>query len=1075
MSKPKADVASPKICKAERHAKPGKNQVPRHLAEKSSTSGASKSEDLQQLKSLYHQQQFTELVAQAQPMLKDSPHDIGLINLLGAAYLSLGKTVEGIECYQRLLAIHPEHAEARNNLGTGYLALGDNDQAQQCFETAIKLQPDYAAAYDNLGKLFKQQRKHEMALQSFQKVAALKPDYPNIYLELGTLYAEMGRHQEALAKFEQALLHSKNKSAVLNSMGLARRAEKNIPGAIEAFQQAIQQSPSYADPHNNLGNLLLELGRKEEAIACFNQALAHSPDSARIWNNLARATAQSHDFICALQHYTKALEIEPENPLIRSNRGQLLVELGRTEEGMKDLEHALEHYPDTYEAVHNLALCHSVSGNQQQAEAWYGRALKLRPENADEHRLYSLIHRYSAGDPHIAEMEQRLAVADHTNRMHLAFALSKAYEDTGDTDRSFDLLHTANSLRRNLSPYHHQASLSEFDKVKRSFRHSYTPLSCEDSSQRPIFIVGMPRSGTTLVEQILSSHSSVLGAGELTAMSQAVEPILTNVFGEPEAPIKPELFQELRDRYFELVRKRGTTSCRFTDKMPGNFQYIGFILNAIPEAKIVHTMRDPMAVGWSIYKQYFVGSGNSYAYDLKDIAHFYHLYLDWMALWGELYGDAIYSINYERLTEHQEEESQKLLAFCGLEWEPQCLEFHKNKRTVQTASQAQVRKGMYQGSSDAWRRFEKHLQPLKKALEQEVSITNGEAAESSKQPLIIQPSSKNALDVVQTVKPVFERHGARYENVEFRNDAYGMGIYPVDQNLPFRIFVPEAILLPLDELKPNGENPELRAYQMSEELRHAWADLVGLFVKPHKIVQLKDFIAEFVKLPTDVKNLLSGFLALCVMPDLSTTRLTSMLFQARTLRVGGKSQLLPLLDFANHSEQGTRFKTDRLGVQIEGKTDEEVTVTYNKGDVWTYLQTYHFLAESSHCYGITMSVRLPGLPAIAIEREFMSLSPTQKDLSKQIPALVQKGDSWQLSHVMMGNRKQPHAPKQWFKEALQGSPFEVRADELWANIRHHNLREIARLICLLDEHQVPLDHLVRKAALQYLDVMAFVT
>jgi len=222
----------------------------------------------------------------------------------------------------------------------------------------------------------------------------------------------------------------------------------------------------------------------------------------------------------------------------------------------------------------------------------------------------------------------------------------------------------------------------------------------------------MPRSGTSLVEQILASHSKVHGAGELSTMDNLVSPIL----GQDEGQLTRLEISRVRDGYLDALTALQVPEKIITDKMPLNFRWIGFIKFALPEAKIIHLSRDPRATCWSIYKRDFSLKGNGYAYDLGDLAEFYKLYMALMSFWRERFPDTIYDLCYEDMTENQEEETRKILEFCNLEWEPQCLDFHKTNRIVHTASAAQVREKMYQGSSDAWREFEAYLQPLIKGL-----------------------------------------------------------------------------------------------------------------------------------------------------------------------------------------------------------------------------------------------------------------------------------------------------------------------------------------------------------------------
>ena len=227
----------------------------------------------------------------------------------------------------------------------------------------------------------------------------------------------------------------------------------------------------------------------------------------------------------------------------------------------------------------------------------------------------------------------------------------------------------------------------------------------------PIFVLGMPRSGTTLVEQVLASHSRVFGAGELELLESAVA-----AHGSTEIPPSIDSFTRIRDAYRQGLAKLGVAEAFVTDKMPLNFRWIGYICTALPEARIVHVQRDARATCWSCFKHYFSSRGNGFASDLRDVARYYRLYADLMAFWHDRFPGRIHDLSYEALTEHQEDQTRSLLAYLGLDWEDACLAFHLAERSVQTASATQVRQRLYQGSSEAWRRYEAHLGPMLEVL-----------------------------------------------------------------------------------------------------------------------------------------------------------------------------------------------------------------------------------------------------------------------------------------------------------------------------------------------------------------------
>jgi hypothetical protein len=281
-------------------------------------------------------------------------------------------------------------------------------------------------------------------------------------------------------------------------------------------------------------------------------------------------------------------------------------------------------------------------------------------------------------------------------------------------------LHEANRLRKQELNYSLDRSKTLYSTVKEMFSSAYSDieksLSSEPSTFKPIFIVGMPRSGTTLVEQIISSHHAVHGAGELTNLPSIIGPIATGHLNQGMDKLPEKAFLSIREQYLDVLSNLNVPESVITDKLPLNFTYIGFILTTFPEAKIVHMKRDARAVCWSIYKSNFTNTGNGYSYSIDDLAGFYGLYTDIMDFWHQLFPDQIYDMCYEDLTTNQEEETRKLLQYCELDWDENCLSFHKNKRAVKTASSIQVREKMYQGSSEAWKKYEVHLKPLIKAL-----------------------------------------------------------------------------------------------------------------------------------------------------------------------------------------------------------------------------------------------------------------------------------------------------------------------------------------------------------------------
>jgi len=561
---------------------------------------------------------------------------------------------------------HPKEPLLHNILGACYVGLGRLDDAIESYNKSLAINPDEAETYNNLGNAFNLANQTEKAIVSYKKALNLKPDFAEAHNNLGNVYKKIGQLNEALKRYEHAL----------------------------------EIKPMFAEALNSMGSVFMAVGQQDKAIQYFKLALKSKPDIAEVYNNL----------------------------------GSALIELGQPDQAVKNYKRAIELKPNYAEAHNNLGLVFNDLGQQDSAIQHYKKALAIKPSYAEVHHHLSTLKKYRTGDIQIAQMENLLLNGDSNTSLckHIYFALAKAYEDLGDYDKSFAHIQKGNDLCKTELNYNIKHDKKLFINIKQSFTNNKQLYNIFPNDEiptiNPIFIVGMPRSGTTLVEQILASHSKVHGAGELATMGELGYPIIANSLNQmpPKTnhKISHHQIEMLRNAYLEKLSSLNVAETYITDKMPLNFMWIGLILTAFPKAKIIHMKRDPRATCWSIYKHYFSTKGNAYAYDTKDLAEFYKYYLDIMLFWKKNFSDYIYDVNYELLTKNQEEESRKLLEFCNLDWEENCLNFHKVKRAVRTASAAQVRKKMYQGSSEAWKKYEKHLKPMLTMLESAIKGPN---------------------------------------------------------------------------------------------------------------------------------------------------------------------------------------------------------------------------------------------------------------------------------------------------------------------------------------------------------------
>jgi tetratricopeptide (TPR) repeat protein len=418
-----------------------------------------------------------------------------------------------------------------------------------------------------------------------------------------------------------------------------------------------------------------------------------------------------------------AVEHDTINADILNSLGSLYLQKGDYTTAQASLTRCLQQDPSHVRAHFNLGMLHREQGNLGDAEKAFRTVIGLQPDKTAAHRALAGLVKYQAGDPHLAQMEQlRLSLDPASAAMKdLAFALAKAYEDIGDIDASFSCYKLGNDLKRREKPYDPLADRKLFAALKSIFASSTSRQERAESGQlRPLFIVGMPRSGTTLLEQIIASHTQVYGAGELDVLNRLVAQLQSKALAMPPAAEHPFLRQEslafIRDSYLAAISNFPDSENVIVDKMPYNFRFIGFIAQAIPEARIIHARRHPMATCWSIYKQSFTGEGNSFAYEQGSIAAYYKLYADLMDFWNETYPGMIHQVSYEALISEPEATVRGMLQHCDLPWEPGCLDFHRSARTVKTASVNQVRRRLYGDSIESWQKFRPHLTTLEDGL-----------------------------------------------------------------------------------------------------------------------------------------------------------------------------------------------------------------------------------------------------------------------------------------------------------------------------------------------------------------------
>jgi Flp pilus assembly protein TadD len=638
-----------------------------------------------------------------------SPQDAEAYSNLGSTLKVLGRLDEAEASYTQAITLKPDFAEAHSNLGSTLKDLGRLDEAEASYIQAITLKPDYVVPHYNLGVMLQELGRLEEAEASYIQAIALKPDYADAHSNLGTTLTRQGRLDEAEASYTQAIALKPDYAEAHNNLGIMLKDLERLDEAEASCRQAIVLKPDFAEAHNNLGNTLKELGRLDEAEASYTQAIALKPDFAQAHNNMGTTLKELGRLDEAEASYTQAIALKPDFAQAHNNMGTTLTRQGRLDEAEASYTQAIVLKPDFAQAHSNLSITLKELGRLDEAEASCRQAIVLKPDFAQAHRHLALMKKFDSQDKQYSKM-QELYLDENISeeqRCHINFGLAKACEDLGDYEQAFTHYSKGNALRKKRLNYDINQDVELFKQLKSSYPEiEKNALEVDSLANRPmpIFIVGMPRSGTTLVEQIISSHSQATGAGELLFAVQFGEAIARG-FSDSNT----EALLSFREKYLTKLQHISNGNLIVTDKMPQNFRYLGLLGAAFPEAKIVHVKRNPAAVCWANYKQYFESQGLGYSYDLEDVINYYRLYTDLMGFWEKSLSNRVYSLDYELLTVSQEEETHQLVDYLGLGWDEKCLSPQDNTRSVATASSMQVREKVYQGSSQQWKKYQPFL------------------------------------------------------------------------------------------------------------------------------------------------------------------------------------------------------------------------------------------------------------------------------------------------------------------------------------------------------------------------------
>jgi tetratricopeptide (TPR) repeat protein len=693
-----------------------------------------------------------------QNILAQQPDHADALHLLGVVALQQGNLAQAAELIGRAIAINPSVAAFHCNLAEAYRALGQLDRAAGSCRLALRLRPDYPEAANNLGLILQAQGKGEAAVAQFQEALRLRPEAPMVHNNLGNALRLQGDKAQALAAFRQALQLDPGLAEAHSNLGQLLLELHQPDQAVGHCREAVRLRPDFPEARNNLGNALRELGRLQEARACYAEALRLNPDLALTYSNLGQSLQEEGKLDDAVGWYQRGLQLEPGSARIHCNLASALEEQDKHAEARAAYETALRHDPSYAEAHNGLGLVLHEQGHYEAAKARYREAIRLRPDLAAAHcslgTILEELNEFDAAqlcfrealrhDPgHAgahgqlatllrgrlpeadqADMQERLADPNlpASKRLALHFGLAQVLDARGDYAQAADHLQQANALRR--AEWHKRGQdydPAEHTRFVEDLLAAFAPEYFERvrgfgvETERPVFIVGLPRSGTTLIEQVLASHSQVFGAGELRFARDTFES-LPRVLGREAPPIEcvagldRAAAGRLAEQHLERLSGLNAEALRVADKMPDNYLYVGLLATLFPQAKLIHCRRDLRDVAVSCWMTNF--RQIRWAFDPGHIASRFGAYRRVMDHWRRVLPVPLLEVDYEETVADLEGVARRLVAFCGLEWEQACLAFHENRRPVRTASVSQVRQPIYQRSVARWKHYENALASL---------------------------------------------------------------------------------------------------------------------------------------------------------------------------------------------------------------------------------------------------------------------------------------------------------------------------------------------------------------------------
>jgi tetratricopeptide (TPR) repeat protein len=657
----------------------------------------------------------------ARSILAKEPKNAEAASILGIIAFRVGRGKDAIAWMARAVDGNPRVASFHSNLCEMFRHAGNREMALKAGENAIALDPSYAQAHNNLAIVHFDGGDLDRAEAGYRRAVTLAPDFAEGFNNLGNVLRLRGRVEEARTAFHRAMGLKANYVEAMSNCGGLLRDLGEFGESEKILRDAIRLRGTYVEAFVQLAHTLRAQKRDDDALGVLSRAVTIDPERAEAFLLISQILASGRKIEGAMSACRKALKAKPDHVGALNMMARLQRDANDLDGAIANARKALERAPESHDVLNNLGISLLENGDLAGAADALERAIRLKPQVISTYINLASARKFKPGDPEIEAMEAALLDNDSRSgfdRVGLHYAMGKVYDDIGEHEKAFAQFARGAALKRAEITYNEASTLRLFDRIRQVFTSKLIAEKSGfgDPDARPVFIVGMPRSGSTLIEQILSSHSAVHGAGEVKHLHAAIQ-TLDEGFGTsmryPERAYlmeKPQFDAILK--YYKAHMPMPEGKSIVTDKMLTNYFYVGLIYLLFPNARVIYSRRNAADTCLSCFSKLF-REEMGHTYDLKEIAHYYRKCAGLMEYWKSVLPEGfILDVRYEDVVGDIEGQARRIVEHCGLPWERACVDFHKNERVIKTASVAQVRRPLYASSVERWRKYGSAVEPL---------------------------------------------------------------------------------------------------------------------------------------------------------------------------------------------------------------------------------------------------------------------------------------------------------------------------------------------------------------------------